>query len=329
VVLEDGSPAPADVVIERACNATTQAVGRTDPNGAFLYQVNSTTPVADASYPSSDRQVRARTGGGFADGASARSALMGCELRVSLPGFQSDSVPLYDYGPYETDIDLGTIVLRQRTEEVQGYSVSATTDQAPRKARNAYENGLKRTQNGEWDEAEAQLRQAVEEYSAYAIAWETLGQVLEKQQRPTEAREAYDKAVEADGDYLSPYLLIALLAAREGNWQEMEEATEHVVKLNSADFPEAYYYQSVARTNLGDLAGAELSAREAIERGVQQQHPHVVGLLGLVLAAQGRFAEASEYLDRYLELDPDGDEVERVRNRLAEVNARIAAPSQP
>jgi len=332
VVLEDGTPAPADVVIEASCNATTQAVTHPAPNGAFSVAVGGSTQglVADASNPGSNRQSRAgaASGGDWADSSSSRDALIGCELQASLPGFRSDAVPLYGYGPYETDIDLGTIVLRPRGE-VQGSTVSITTEEAPKKARKAYENGLKRAGNGKLDEAETLLRQAVEEYPGYAVAWQALGEVLEAQQRPAEAREAYEKAVEADGSYISPHLLIALLAARENNWQEMEAAAGQVIELDPYDFPEAYYFQSVARVNLNDLAGAESSAREAIERGAQERYPQVESVLGLVLSGQGKFAEASEHFKKYLELNPDGGDVEIIRNRLAEVNAQIAAQSQP
>lgn len=331
VVLEDGSPAPAEVVIERVCNATPQAVTYTDPNGSFRFLVGDTAqmPVSDVSYPGSDRQVRARTAtGDWADGDSSRQALIGCELRASLPGFRSDAVPLYRYGPYENDINLGAIVLH-KSSEVQGYTVSSTTAQAPRKARQAYEEGLKRVRNGKWDEAEVQLRRAVGEYPRYAVAWQALGEVLEAQQRRAEAREAYDRAVEADGSYLNPYLLIALLAARENDWQEMGSAADQIVRLNPFEFPQAYYLQTVARVNLNDLAGAERSARDAIEHNVQARFPHVEGLLGLMLAERGETAEASVHLKRYLEVSPEADDAEAIRQRLAEIDSLMKAQPQP
>jgi len=327
IVLEDGSPAPAEVVIERVCNATPQAVTRTDPSGAFRFEVADSTEgsVADASYPGSDRQVRARANpGDWADGATSRQALIGCEMRASLAGYRSDSVPLYGYGPYETDIDLGTIVLHQ-SAEVQGYAVSVTTAQAPQKARQAYEEGLRRVSNGKWDQAETQLRRAVEEYPGYAIAWQALGEVLEEQQRPHEAREAYDKAVAADNGYLNPYMLIAMLAARENDWHDVEAAANKIISLNAFDYPEAYYFQAVARANLGDLAGAERSAREAITHNAQTRYPQIEKIFGQVLAAQGNLAEASEHLKKYLESSPDASDAQTIRNRLAEIDSRIVA----
>jgi len=329
-MLDDGSPAPADVVIERVCDAIPRPETYTDPNGGFSFEVGGPTSglVADASYAPGRIGFGATSGPDPVTGRviSSETSLFNCELRASLPGFRSDVVSLSDRGFF--DYDVGTIVLH-RLAEVQGYTVSATTGLAPPNAQKAYRNGIKRARNGNWEKAEAQLREAVEEYPRYAVAWQALGEVLEEQQRPAEAREAYEKAVEADSSYISPHLLIALLAARESDWEEMQTASSQVIRLNPFDFPQAYYFQSVARANLNDLAGAERSAREAIERDVQERYPDVVRLLGLVLAEQGEVAEAYEHLGRYLELMPDASDAEDIRDRLAEIDTLVEAQSRP
>jgi len=329
-MLDDGNPAPAGVVIERVCNGIPRPETYTHGNGAFSFEVGGALSgfVPDASYPRKGTELSAAFGpDSMSSGANpSETSLFGCNLRASLPGFRSDVVPLSGRGVFDSDV--GTVVLHRLTE-VQGYTFSVTTALAPKKAQEAYQDGIKRARNGNWKKAETKLREALEEYPHYAVAWQALGEVLEAQQRPAEAREAYDKAVEADGGYLSPYLLVAVLAARENNWQEMEAAANEVISLNPFDFPQAYYFQSVARAKLNDLAGAERSAREAIERKAHEQYPDVERLLGLVLAEQGKLAEASEHLSNYLELNPDGDDVERVRNRLAELDPHIAAQLQP
>jgi len=313
VVLDDGSLAPANVVIESVCNGISGPVAYTNSNGSFTLQVGvaSGGSMSDAS----NRDPGRRAGFGSV-----------CELRASLPGFRSDVVRVDGGGV--SDSNAGTIVLR-RIDEVEGYTISVTTALAPKKAQKAYQNGINLARDGKWDKAEAQLRRAVEEYPRYAIAWQALGEALEAQQRPAEAREAYNKALEADSSFISPLLLIAVLAARENNWREMDAATSKVIRLNPIDFPQAYYFQAVARANLNDLEGAERSAREAIERGVEERYPDVERLLGMILAEQGKPAEASEHLGNYLELDPDGEHVESVRNYLAELDSQVAAQSQP
>jgi len=335
VVLEDGSPAPANTVIARFCNGASQAITRLEPNGTFAFDIGGpmTGTVPDVSYPWSDRQIRVNTASGgdwtsTATGswASSLPSMIGCELWAQMPGFRSAAVPLYGYASHETNIELGVLVLHKLTE-VQGAAVSVNSAQAPRAARNAFENGLKSARKGKWNKAETQLRRAVEEYPDYAVAWEALGEVLEAQQRPAEAREAYNNAIHADASYLGPYMHSAVLDSREDNWQAMEEVAGQVIRRNAYEFPGAYYFQSVARVNLNDLTGAESSAREGIERGAGRRYPQVEGILGLVLAARGKLVESAEHLSKYLKLNPNGEDASEVRARLSEVNAQIAAHS--
>jgi hypothetical protein len=78
-------------------------------------------------------------------------------------------------------------------------------------------------------------------YPKYAGAWYELGEVY--------------------------YLRLAALAAQEQKWQEVSEWSSKLIKLNSLDFPAAYYFHMVANFNLHNLAVAEQSARQrTVER---------------------------------------------------------------
>jgi len=314
-------------MIERICNGIARPETYTDSKGRFSFAVDGArhgfTP--DASYggigTGLDRGMPGTSSQAGGLGSSGLQTLWGCDLRASLPGYRSDTVTLT--GRRRFDNDVGTIVLH-RMAVVEGYTISVTTALAPKKAQQAYRKGLNEARKEKWDKAEAQLRKAVAEYPQYAVAWQALGQVYEALGRAAEAREAYDKAVGADRRYVSPHLKIALLAARERDWQEMAAASGRVIKLNPFDFPEVYYYNSVASLNLNDLAGAEQSAREAIERHVGERYPQVESLLGLVLARQGDYVEASEHLRKYLELAPDAEDAEVVRSQIAQIEQHLA-----
>ncbi len=332
VILDDGSAAPPNIMIEQVCTGTARPVTYTDAKGHFSFEAGGPPRgfVPDASYSGSAAQIGFGDGGRTSSmsgmGVSGGRSLLGCELRASLPGFRSDSVSLSDRGIFDSDV--GTIVLH-RIAEVKGYTISLTTAMAPKSAQKAYQNGIKRAQNGKWESAETELRRAVEEYPDYAVAWQALGQVLEAQDREAEAREAYDSALEADESYLSPYLKIALIAARNSEWQEVAAASNRVISLNPYDFPEAYYFQSVAKANLNDLDGAIQDARVAIERNVGESYPQVESLLGLVLASQGEYDEAADHLERYLDLSPEAGDREAIEGHLAEIERRIAAREEP
>ncbi|MCP5116330.1 MAG: tetratricopeptide repeat protein, partial [bacterium] len=273
--------------------------------------------------------LRGQNTGGFgqagisgAGGAIPERELMGCELRANLPGYRSSSVELTGRRAFDNP-DVGTILL-SKIAGVSGHTISMTTLKAPKKARKAYEKGVKEAQKKKWEKAEKELSKATTEYPEYAAAWQTLGQVYEAQKKPAEAREAYAKALAADEKFINPYIRLALMDAKEQKWQEVADTTGRVLKLNPFDFPDAYFYNSVANLNLNQLTAAEKSAREAIKLKAYQKFPQVENVLGLALAQQGSYAEASEHLKKYLELFPDAHNAEVTRKQIAQLDAEVA-----
>jgi len=326
VVLDDGSPPPDSVVIERVCNGVPRPEGYTDSKGRFSIQLGQASHVmADASVSSADpgfgpmggRTTQGGFGGfGTSRGVSERD-LMGCELRASLPGYRSELVNLAGRRIMDNP-DVGTIILR-RLGNVEGLTTSATTLLAPKDARKAYEKGREEARKQKWDKAQKELEKAVQLYPKYAVAWYELGRVHETQKKPIPARDAYAKALAADGKYVNPYLQIALLDAREQKWQEVADTTHRVLQLNPFDFPAAYFYNSVANFNLRKLEEAEKSAREALKLDPQHRIPKVSHLLGVILAQQNELEEAVQHMRNYLEHSPEAADGETVKEQIAEM----------
>ncbi|MFN0171173.1 MAG: hypothetical protein ACKV22_32555, partial [Bryobacteraceae bacterium] len=109
VLLEDGTPPPEPVVIERVCNGTPRPEGYTDSKGRFSFQLGQNQSMfSDASYGGANDgfgggndpfgQQRGGSSMGSSGGSGGRGPserdLMGCEIRAVLPGFRSESVPL-------------------------------------------------------------------------------------------------------------------------------------------------------------------------------------------------------------------------------------------
>ena len=104
VMLDDGTPPPDPVTIERICEGAPKAQAYTDQKGRFSFQIGQTAGVTqDASEDSSALP-------GTASGAALSSApgglaqpqmpigpdmmLANCDLRAVLSGFRSDTVSL-------------------------------------------------------------------------------------------------------------------------------------------------------------------------------------------------------------------------------------------
>lgn len=333
VVLEDGTPPPEPVVIERICNGQPRPEAYTDSRGRFSFQLGqNTTMLADASVntaaDSLSDPMRRSQGTGFGQSRTlSERDLIGCELRAVLPGYRSDLIPLAGRRLMDNP-DVGTIILR-RLGKVDGTVISATTLNAPRDARKAYEKGLEAAKKKKFEEARKQLERAVELYPQYAVAWYELGRIHQDQNNREKAREAYGKALEADAKFMKPYLQLALLSAQERNWQEVADTTDRLLKLDPFDYPLAYFFNSVANFNLRKLDAAERSAREGIKLDERNQIPKMRHLLGVILANKQDYAEAAQLLRTYLPHATNPEESELVRKQLAEIERLAGVAGTP
>jgi tetratricopeptide (TPR) repeat protein len=336
VLLEDGTPPPDSVVIERVCNGVVRPEAYTDSKGRFSFQLGQNQGVfADASVGSAaDDQLGGlnRGGndmgrfGGTGRGISERD-LMGCEIRASLAGFRSEVVNLSGRRMMDNP-DVGTIILK-RLGNVEGYTFSAISAQAPKDARKAFDKGRDQVKKKKIPEAQKEFEKAVQIYPKYASAWYELGLVQERQNNTAEAEKSYEQAIGADPKYVNPYLNLALIRARASKWQETADITDRAIKLNPFDFPAAYFYNSVANLNLNKLDAAEKSAKEAKKLDERNRIPKINHLLGVIQAQKQDYAGAAESFKTYLALAPDAPEAENIRKQLAEIDRVLGEKAQP
>ncbi len=332
VITDDGSPVPAPVFIERVCNGRVSRDGRSDFKGYFTITINAST-----QFQFGDSEGSAETGGGSLNTVGAltsrmpqtastlAAALANCELRASLAEFRSSTVriPLEGLGSVVGPVNVGTIVL-ERTEKAQGVTVSATSLNAPKEARKAYDNGHHAIENKRLPEAQQQLERAVQLYPRYAAAWQELGWVYTQQNQLDKARNAFEQARAADAMFVPAYVGLSSVALRESQWREAAELSARATQLDGVGFPAAFYYNSVANYRLGNMEQAEKSARRAEMLGAQRVFPQVNLLLGVMLANRQEYADAADELRSYLKAAPNAPNADKVRQQLAGVEKQAA-----
>lgn len=329
VMLDDGTPPPESVIIERVCNGSVRAEGYTDSKGRFSFQLGqNSSMLMDASMSSvNDSGFGMPTNRGVTPTSSARGSspisLVGCELRAALAGFRSDAVNLNGHRALDNP-DVGTIVLH-RLGKVDGFTFSGTSTYAPKDARKAYEKGKEAAKKQKWPEAEKELQKAVEIYPKYAVAWYELGAVNQAQKNFDEAKKDYAQSIAADSKYISPYGQLARLAAAEKNWKESAEYTDKLLKLNPYFSPEAYFINSISYLNLQNLDKAEEGAREALKMDAQHHNPKISQLLGVILAQKQDYPGAAENMRNYLKFAPNAPDAGTVKMQLTEVEKLLGA----
>jgi len=335
VLLDDGSAPPANVSIQRACGgASKRPVAYTDSKGRFSFQVGRDADVLpDASVDVGEEgRVALMTPiggstqeGRLSGGSIGNRQLAGCELVAVLPGYRSDVVQL-GQRKYTDNPDVGSIVLH-RLGNVEGTSVSATSLDAPREAKKAYDRGLDAGRKQKWLEAQAEFEKAVGVYPKYAAAWFELGNALQRQGNKPKARDAFRKSLEADRRFLKPYLPLSVMAFDEKNWAETLDLTTALTRLDPVDYPVAYFFNAIASASLGNLDVAEKSAREAVKVDASHQFPRAEYLLGLILMDKHDYDGALSLLRNYIQRSPNAPDSERIKTQISQIE--ILARTQP
>lgn len=325
VMMDNGTPVPSNVVIQRLCNGTPQSVAYTDTKGHFSFQWGqSNGMMIDASQSGGgfggfpNRSSSSGMGGmGSMGGMSDGPSMAGCELRAELAGYRSDMVNLFNRQQMDNP-DVGVIVLH-RMGNVEGVSISATSLNAPKDARKAFDKGLQLMLKNKSEDAMKEFDKAATIYPKFADAWVNIGKLRIAQKNVDGGREAFLKAIEADAKLVAPHIELGMMAARENKWEEAAPYLDRGLKLDPIDFPLAWYASAAANFNLKKYDVAEKSAREAIKMDPRHRNPRAEYILGLILAEKHEYSGAADQLKTYLKFAPNAPDLDTVKDQLGQL----------
>jgi tetratricopeptide (TPR) repeat protein len=329
VRMDDGTAPPESVTVYRVCNGNPHPVAYTDSKGGFGFQLNgdNDTVMADASIASSAHPGLGNPAQGAGASGSGARRLLGCDLQVVMPGYRSDALGLENW-QFGDSPEIGTIVLH-RLGNVEGASISATSLEAPRDSKKAYEKGLEAEKRQKWPEAQAEFEKAVAGDQKYAAAWFELGSAYQHQGDKVMARGAYQKSLEADRKFLKPYLPLCAMAFEEKDWEETISLADTLTRLDPGDFPLAYLLNAIANFSLGRLDLAEKSAREAIKIDTLHRVPRAEYVLGRILLEKRDYDGALALLKSYIQRAPDARDGEAIKKQIGEIENLAKAQPQP
>ena len=334
IAMEDGSPPPSQVAIERVCNGQIRREAFADSKGQFGFQVGQSVGVMQDASDDTPYQMGVPGSSGMNMGMSptntiqmGENSLIGCELRASLAGYRSDMVDLSDHRRLDNP-DIGTIVLHPYGK-VEGTTISVTTLQAPKDAKKAFERGRSAAKKQKWSEAQEQFQKAVDIDPKFAEAWTELGEMYQIQKQPEEARKAYTQAMAADSHYIRPYFGMIELASAENDWKQVASLSDKAIALDSYDYPNLYFFDGVAYFNLGQYQLAEKSARSAQRLDSQHKLPRVDLLLSNILSERQDFSGAADAMRNYLKYLGEGPDAEMAKAQLAKLEQLSSAQKPP
>jgi tetratricopeptide (TPR) repeat protein len=325
VIKDDGSPPPFGTVIERDCGGVVIKEELVDSNGNFNFVVGDEHRAGNL-FP--DATENFSTDGAVTGGTSAYSQrsqrrmlkrnypedLPVCVVQASYAGYQS-TIARLGFGQTSGYIDVGTIVIYPVTRE-KGTVVSAANLGVPDRARNELEKGLNALEKNDFEKAEKHYRAAIKEYPEYAHAWVELGWLHQKRQNYEAARKAYKEALKLDKFYVNPHIRLAQLSAIEAKWREAEKYSDKALELDPSSFPEAYFFNALAKYNLNQLNSAEDCIRRGIRLDKENKVPKMHLVLANILSKKNDPRGSVNAMRRYLEIKPDASDADQIRSLL-------------
>jgi tetratricopeptide (TPR) repeat protein len=320
VVLDDGTPPPSTVVIERVCHGSPHNEGSTDHKGAFGLELGHDNLVQDASdFNSAVKNPNAPPVVTLTSDPAddLNRPYRACELRANLPGYRSDVVSLANYRP-DRNTDIGTIVLH-KMGDVEGRVISANTVGAPRNAAKEYEKGLDEVKKGKGEDAAKAFTKAAELYPNFAAAWYELGKLQAAQFQVDAAHKSFTAAVTAEPKFLGPYLELAQIAFHAQKWQELADVSGQALKLDAFDYPNLYYANGLANYELKHMDEAEKSFRQTEKLDTAHKYPKTHEYLAGILVIKKELPAAVEELTNYLKYAPTAPDAAAMRRQLRQL----------
>ncbi len=302
VTMEDGSPPPKMVVIERWCSdqMAPDNVAYADKNGQFTWKME------------------------FDVDAERR-----CNIRAVLKPYKSSEYTIPDMNAF-SDPTLPPLVLSQGGGN-SVMDVFSPDARVPSNVQGDWSRAQTAARTGKWADAERALKAATTAAPKFARGWNALALALERENKPSDAWKDYKLAIEADPKMLSAYAALARLSIEVKDWENAEQVTGELIKRDTEkQYPEARLMQAMARYQLKDLDGSVASAAEAIRLDTKHKLPVIEYVMGLSLAAKGDYDSARQHLNRYLELMPRSANTEGLKayiEGLGKTDLAKAAPA--
>ena len=296
-------PINTEVVLE--CGEAERARVKTDLGGSFSFQTNFPEP----SYASTSQLG--------ASGTQTTEAF--CELYADSPGYTSERLHL---SPGMSEVaQVGTIMLHPTEAQPSNESatVSVATLKAPDKAKKAFAKGQQQAKKRNWQSACDYFRRAIEMYPRFALAWLELGRAQLQQHDLAVAQQSFQRAIAEDTHLISGYLELTDLAAKQKEWGLVAGTTDNLAQMAPDLSPKVWFFNSVAKFNLGDMANAERSVKRGLTLDRRHEVPQLEYVYGMVLARQHNYVQAVEHIRTYIRIAPHDEGVENANSMLSTI----------
>jgi Tfp pilus assembly protein PilF len=293
VFMPDGSPPPKTIGIERVCSdVQASAPGPlVDKKGHYTWKMD-------------------------LDPENTRV----CFLRATMPGFTSTRVDLdkINLGDFQQNkvLKVENMMLQPRDTGEAGRVALIPADEAPGKAKDSYKAATKALDANKPDEAIKQLLAAVTAVPKFADGWNILGAVYEQHRMLMEAKDALMHAIEANPKLASPYLRLARISNKLGEFDAATKNEDALLKIETRFYPDIYLHQGITRLELKNVAGAEESLKMAQSLDAAHRLHRTEYVLAMIALTKGDVSGAKQHIAEYMKSDPTTPDIEKIQVQL-------------
>ena len=298
-VVVQGASAPGEsTIVILECDGKERSRVSSERDGQFAFLMFVPQGEADGDHP------------------IAAQILSGCEIYAQSEGYTSDRV--YRFSDKQVSVvQAETIVLHPLVAD-QAFAVSVNFLAAPLSAKTAFKKGRDQEAKGRWAASCAYFKKAIKAYPRFALAWLELGRSQARLNNFTDARVSFREAAVSDPHLLDAHVEMARLALSEKRWEELAEATSHIVQVSPDAPPKWWFLNGVANYNLGAVSHAEASVVRGLRSDKKHEAPQLEYLYGMILGKNGNYVAAAQHIRTYLTISPHASDAPQAQLRLAE-----------
>ncbi len=200
---------------------------------------------------------------------------------------------------------------------------SAAELRVPSDARKAFRKGMEAWDAGDFPKAAEQFEKAVASFPEYDSAFNNLGVMYIRMNRPEKARAAFERSVALNDKNADADRNLARMLLDEGNFTRAQELLKKSLVVEPLN-PVTLTLLCASQMETGDFDAALATARK-VHQLPHEGYPLAHYVAGQALEHEGRKQEAYTEYETYLHEAPAGPEAPQVRSALA----RLTAANQP
>jgi len=247
------------------------------------------------------------------------------EVEVEQPGYESlQTKAQFEGSPVKLVLHLMASKISQPFRNNNMVSVQEL--KVPDKARNEYRKGLECMGKNDAAGSLGHFAKATQAYPGYFEAFYHMGAVETKLGRLTEAREAFQTAIDlSGGKYAWAEFGFGYVLYLQGKTDEAEAVLRRGLEVDE-NSPDGYTILGMTLLRLNRLEEAEKCARQALLHKPSFSQAYLV--LADVYAHRREFRAQLQNLDAYLQLEPNGAASDLVHH-AREVALRMVGEPKP